>query len=214
MQGPAHLAIGWLIGERAGLAARRDRRLVGLAGLAPDADIVVYPLAWLWYGADLDLAFAVYAEVHHRYTHGVVFALLAMVAAARLASPAARTRVGLLCGLAVTAHILGDIIASGPAWPVYPLWPFDDLACAVAWSWPASDWRNVTLSFLAIAMTLAYARVRGYSPLECFSYRADRWVGAVMRGEVQSSARFRIAVYAALALVSAAVLLPLWLYLR
>jgi membrane-bound metal-dependent hydrolase YbcI (DUF457 family) len=214
VQGPAHLAIGWLIGERAGLAARRDRRLVGLAGLVPDVDVLVYPLAYLWYGADIDRAYAVYALVHHRYTHGIVFAALCMLGAWAVATPAVRGKVALLTLLAIAAHIAGDVIGSGPGWPVHPLWPASDLALGVSWSWNASDWRNIALSAAAIALTLGYARRRGFSPLECFSYRADDWLATVVRGQARSSPRFRLMLYGVLLAVSAVVVLPLLLYLR
>ncbi|MCP5199954.1 MAG: metal-dependent hydrolase [Gammaproteobacteria bacterium] len=212
MQGPAHLGLGWLLGAR--LGERRNRRIVGLAGLAPDIDIVVYPLAWLAGGCDLDHAFAVYAGVHHRYTHGIVFALAAGLLAWRLAAGRQRVRVALLSVLAVALHLAGDVIASGPAWPVYPLWPWSDLAWGVAWSWNASDWRNVTLSALAVVMALGWSYRRGHSPLECVSYRADDWMSSVMRGEFTAGPRFRLVLYGTLAVAVAIVVLPLLLYLR
>ena len=65
-----------------------------------------------------------------------------------------------------------------------------------------------------MAATLAYSRWKGYSMIECFSYRADGWMAGVMRGEVQSSPRFRLYVYCGLAALVAAVLVPLWVYMR
>ena len=113
MQGAAHLGIGWLIGEVAGLKQRRDRRIVGLSGLIPDIDVAIYPLAYLWYLGDLDAAFAVYASVHHRYTHGILFAALIALTAHALATPAARGRVAALTFTAVVMHIICDVFASG-----------------------------------------------------------------------------------------------------
>lgn len=213
MQGPAHIGIGWVIGVAGGLRSRRDRRIVGLAGLAPDIDILVYPAAWLSYGFDLDRAFALYANVHHRYTHGIAFVVLAAVVAWRMAA-GRRGLVALLTALAVVAHVVCDVIASGPAWPVHPLWPWHDWAWSVAWSWNASDPRNIAVSAAAVIMMLGASWKRGYSPLECFSYRADDWMASVMRGEFEASPRFRLVLYSSLALVSVAVLLPLWFYLR
>ena len=120
----------------------------------------------------------------------------------------------LLTALAFLTHLVGDVVASGPAWPVYPLWPFADVAWSVSWSVNASDWRNITLSVLALALTLAWSWRRGYSPLECLSYRVDDWLAAVLRGEFHASARFRLVLYSVLLLVSVAVLMPLWLYLQ
>lgn len=214
MQGPAHIGVGWLLGEIAGLKARRDRRIVGLAGIAPDIDVIIYPLAYIFYLGDLDAAFAVYAALHHRYTHGVLFLLLAGAAAWRRASPECRAKVLLLAMLSVTLHVGGDVVASGQAWPIFPFAPFAEISWTVAWSIEASDWRNVGLSFAAITMPLVYARYYGYSPLECFSYRADAWPIAVTRGQFESTRRFRIVIYLTLAAISALVLLPLWLYFR
>jgi len=214
MQGPAHLGISWLLGVSGGARDRRDRRIVGLAGLVPDIDVIVYPLAYVFFLGDLDRAFGIYTNVHHRYTHGIVFAVLVAFAAYRLASGSNRRRIAALAFAAVGIHIACDVIASGNAWPVYPLWPVSNLAWSVEWSWSASDWRNVGISVLAIVMTLVYAKRKGYSPVECFSYRADDWLAAVMRGEVTSTRRFRIVLYSVLAVVTAAVVLPLWLYLE
>lgn len=50
--------------------------------------------------------------------------------------------------------------------------------------------------------------------IECFSYRADGWMAGVMRGEGQSSPRFRLYLYCRLAALVAAVLVPLWVYMR
>ncbi len=214
MQGTVHLALGWLLGDGAGLETRRDRRIVGLAGLVPDIDVLVYPLAYLVFLGDMDKAFNVYAQVHHRYTHGVLFALLCAMSAWRLASEDKRMRVAALTLLAVFLHIVGDVIASGSNWPVYPLAPLSDLAWTVTWSWNASDWRNISLSVLAILMMLWYSRVKGYSMLECFSYRADDWMTKVMRREAKSSPQFRLVFYVVLLSVSALIVLPILLYMR
>lgn len=214
MQAPAHIAISWLIGERAGLTERRDRRIVGLSGIFPDLDVVIYPLGYVFYGGDLDRAFDLYASLHHRYSHGLGFAVLTATLAWMLATTSHRVRVALLAGAVVALHVVCDLIAAGTAWPVYPLWPIDSAPWTVEWSWQVSDWRNVALSAGALAMTLAYARWRGYSPIECFSYRADAWVHAVMHGRVRSTRRFRIVLYAILAVITTAIVVPLLLYLR
>jgi membrane-bound metal-dependent hydrolase YbcI (DUF457 family) len=214
MQGPAHVGLSWLLGETARLEQRQDRRIVGLAGIAPDIDVLTYPLAYIAFGGDLDSAFTVYAAVHHRYTHGVLFVVLAALVAWRWSTPTCRIKVAVLTVCSVLLHIAGDIVASGNAWPVYPLAPFSDDAWIVAWSINASDWRNIVISIAAIAMTLIYARTKGYSPVECFSYRADTWLASVMRGERRSSVRFRLILYSGLLTLCVLVLAPLWLYNR
>ena len=75
----------------------------------------------------------------------------------------------------------------------------------------------------ALAGTLIYARAGGRSPLECLSYRLDGWVVRIVRegsdGSAQKAAAatpgisratwVRLAVYAAVATVAAAIVLPI-----
>ena len=82
----------------------------------------------------------------------------------------------------------------------------------MAWSWDASDIRNVLLSVAALIMAVAYSRIKGYSPLECLSYRADDWFALVLRGEMKSSPRFRLIFYGALVTSALVILLPLLFY--
>jgi hypothetical protein len=61
-----------------------------------------------------------------------------------------------------------------------------------------------------LAGTLAYARVAGRSPLECFGDRADRRLVTVVRqGAVRSTGRARWAIWAAVLLATVAILAPL-----
>jgi hypothetical protein len=74
MHGPSHLLISWFVAEAHGLDSPRDRRIVGLSGLAPDIDVLAYAGAIVYYGFDKDLAFEnVRQVVHHRYTYGLGF---------------------------------------------------------------------------------------------------------------------------------------------
>ena len=142
-----------------------------------------------------------------------MFVVATMVCAYFWASEQARVKVAVLSFAMVLVHVLADALAAGTAWPVYPWWPFDESAFTVAWSMNATDWRNVVLSLVGIGMTIGYASWKGYSPVECFSFKADDWMAGVIRGEVQSTAQFRIKLYTALVIISAAILMPLWFYL-
>ena len=55
--------LGWLMGQAAGLRDRRDRRIVGLASLVPDIDVVVYPLAYLAFFGDRHIASVLHRAV-------------------------------------------------------------------------------------------------------------------------------------------------------
>ena len=165
MQGPGHLALSWFVGEACGLDSRRDRRIVGLAGLAPDADVLAYIGAYVVFGFDIDRAYhEVWIVVHHYYTHGIGFAVATGVVAWLLATRPAgaakslvRRHVLKVAGLATLVsliHVFCDVVAAGPRFPVYPWWPLSDLAWTTSWSWELRDWPNQIITFAVIAATL------------------------------------------------------------
>jgi hypothetical protein len=180
------------VGDACGLDTRRDRRIVGLAGLAPDADAFAYIAAYVAFGFDIDRAYSeVWVVMHHYYTHGVGFAMATGVVAWLLATRpagvsawAAQRHLFKVAGLAFLVsltHVFYDVVAAGPRFPVYPWWPFSDLAWTTSWSWELRDWPNQVITFAVIAATLLYARLAGRSPVESFSYRLDEAVVRIMR---------------------------------
>ncbi len=220
MQGPSHLLISWFAGEASGLESSRDRRIVAWSGLAPDADVLAYIGALLYYRLDQDLAFEnVWRVFHHRYTHGLSFVLLTGIAAWLLASRGARAgpgamRVALLSMAISGVHNFCDLAAGGPAWPIYPLWPLSDFAWHASWSWTIGEWPNLVILFGGLAGTLLYAKFAGRSPLECFGDRADRWLVRVVqqgadRGLAAQGETLRRIIWAVVALVVIAILAPL-----
>lgn len=219
MQGPAHLVLSWYAARAAGLDCVRDRRIVALAGIAPDIDVIAYPIGYVWLGFDLDRAYAeVWEVVHHRYTHGIGFAaftvLIAWLLAAGGGTRVGRLRVAMLAGAISLVHVFCDLVAAGPGWPVYPLWPLSDLAWAVPWSWNVSDAPNVVITVACLISVLVHARMVGISPIETFSSALDRRVVAILTTGSDAAAgpaamRVRIIVFGVLALVSALILIPL-----
>jgi len=185
MQGPSHLLVSWYFAEAAGLESPGDRRIVAWSGLAPDVDVLAYAGALVYYRFDKDLAFEnVWRLVHHRHTHGLTFVLLTGIAAWLLAARSpARARVALLAVIAAAIHNFFDVVAGGPTWPVYPYWPISDLPLSASWSWTIGEWPNVLILLVCLAGMLAYARVAGRSPLECFGDRADAWFVRTARQE-------------------------------
>lgn len=218
MQGPSHLVLSWCFAESVGLRSARDRSIVAWAGLAPDADVLAYIGALLYYRLDQDLAFEnVWQVVHHRYTHGLGFVLLTGIASYALASQAGgrsgRAGIALLAMLASAIHNFCDLVGGGPTWPIYPLWPLSQAPWSASWSWAIGEWPNVVILVACLAGTLLYARLAGRSPFECFGARADRWLVGVVRQE-QSSTRsdsgwLRWIIWGALLLAAIAILAPL-----
>ncbi|MFW6146650.1 MAG: metal-dependent hydrolase [Planctomycetota bacterium] len=199
MQTSSHLILGWCVGEAAGLSTPRLRRIVALAGVAPDLDTVPYLAAYVWFGFDRQLAFTRIHQVHHhRYTHGVGFLVLVAVlcglyilwrgpgrADVPTSRPPARRRaalgVGVLAGAAVLVHLFCDLIGSGYDWPLYPYWPVSDAARALSWSWELDAWPNRLLLWGLLAGSFVYARYAGHSFVESFHYRLDRRIVRILQ---------------------------------
>lgn len=204
----------------------RERRIVALSGLAPDIDVLAYVAAIVWFGFDKDLAYEhVWSVFHHKYTHGLGFIVLTGIVAygvARVRVERGRAVAIAACSMfASVVHVFCDVVGGGPTWPVYPLWPLSDLGWSVSWSWTLADWPNHVILFASLAGTILYARIAGYSPLESISYRLDSWFVGVARQDVAAphravgavsgsrAKRLRLLIYAVLALLVAAVLIPL-----
>jgi hypothetical protein len=169
-----HFLTGWTLAHVAPLD-RRDRWLVTLAGIAPDVDGLgllaevatrhtAHPLAW-------------WSDYHHVLGHNLGFALLLGLVALGVAHR--RLPVVFLVLLSVHLHFLGDLLGArgpdGEQWPIPYLLPFFKGA-HWAWSgqWALNAWPNMLLTAVLIWLTCHLARLRGYSPLEIISARADR----------------------------------------
>jgi membrane-bound metal-dependent hydrolase YbcI (DUF457 family) len=215
MQGPSHLLVSWYFADASGISSSRDRRIVAWGGLAPDIDVLAYAGAILYYRLDQNLAFEnVWRVVHHRYTHGLAFVLLTGVVAWTLASNhTARVRVALLAMAASVLHMFCDVVAGGPTWPIYPLWPISDLAFAAAWSWTIGEWPNMVILFVCLGGMFAYAKFAARSPLECFGDRADAWFVRIATQAPAPAAtegkKLRWIIWAAVVLGAIAILAPL-----
>lgn len=225
MQGPSHLVISWFYAEASSLEQPRDRRIVAWAGLAPDVDVLAYIAALLYYRFDKELAFEnVWRVVHHRYTHGLAFVALTGAVAYWLAGGRGRegsVRVATLALLASAIHNFLDVVAGGPTWPIYPLWPLSDAAWHASWSWTIGEWPNIVVLVACLAATLAYGRALGRSPMECFGGAADRWMvrilqsgsdapaGAADPAASRALARRRILIWTAVVAAALAILAPL-----
>jgi inner membrane protein len=171
----AHLLSSWLIANSL-VTSQRERRIVTLAGLAPDMDAI----GWLadrvnlWGGDVTDY----YFQYHHLLVHN----LFAGVVVSALACALAKTRRLLVFGLSLAVfhlHLICDLAGSrgpdGYQWPIHYLYPFyPEFEWTWSGQWELSGWQNtaITLTILAIAMTWAWKQ--RYSFVQVISAWLDR----------------------------------------
>lgn len=193
----AHFVGSWLVAT-AVVNNPRDRRLVTLAGILPDADglgIVVDVAKHFVTGQELN--FLYYQKFHHVWCHGWPAAVLFSAALACLARQPWRVAMG--CLLTFHLHLLCDLLGSrgptpGDLWPIcysepifrHPIWFWK-------YQWRLDGWQNA-VSFIGLFFVAIVVAVRrGCSFVEVFSQRADavfvgvlqKWTG-VSRGARQS----------------------------
>ncbi len=176
-----HFLLGWVTANAAQLN-RRERAVVTIAGIIPDADGFgiaaeiathdsAHPLMW-------------WSEYHHVLGHNIGFCLL--VTAAGYALATRRGMTASLVFLSFHLHLLGDLVGArgpdGEQWPIPYLSPFS-AAWQWTWSgqWALNGWPNLVITAAMLATTLWLAWQRGYSPLEMLSSRADKALVAALR---------------------------------
>ena len=176
-----HFLIGWVAANSANLN-RRERAAVAIAGVIPDIDGLglvaeiatrssARPLMW-------------WSEYHHVLGHNVGFCLV--VTAVGFALATKRWLTATLVCVSFHLHLLCDLIGArgpdGDQWPIPYLSPFSN-AWQWTWSgqWALNAWPNLSVTALALGITLHLARKRGYSPLEMVSFRADQTVVEALR---------------------------------
>jgi hypothetical protein len=180
-----HLLGSWLIATATTNNAR-DRKLVTLAGVLPDADglgIIADVAGSLVTGREK--TFHYYQQYHHYLLHGwpgavVVTAILTCFARQRL-------RVALLCLFAFHLHLLCDLLGSrgptpGDLWPITYCEPFFRHPI-IFWKsqWRLDGWQNRIISVVLFLAELCLAPRRGYSCVEIFSKKADAVFIGVLR---------------------------------
>lgn len=184
-----HFFVGWCTASIDSGLSRRDRALITLAAVIPDADGLglipelltrhtEHPLLW-------------FSEYHHAITHNLLSAVITAVLVALCST--ARVRAAILAFLAFHTHLLGDLVGSrgpdGYVWPIPYLSPFTDRGEWV-WSgaWHLNDWQNVVITVLALITTLRLAWLRGYSPVSIFSMSADSLFVSALRNRFRPAA--------------------------
>lgn len=181
MNPATHFLAGWLIANGDHLA-RRDRALVTLAAVIPDADGlgILSDVASKDQGAGL----VFYGQYHHVLAHNVFFGLL--LAAAVYALSKKRGLTTFLVFFSFHIHLLGDLLSGrgpdGTIWTISYLFPvLTDVQLSWSGQWELNAWPNVVITAAALLLILYLAWQRGFSPVNIFSVNADRAVVATLR---------------------------------
>jgi inner membrane protein len=168
-----HFLSGWVLANLVDLG-RRDRALVTLACVVPDVDgLGIVPELLTRHSAHPLLWFSQY----HHSLHTLSFALVVTVAALLL--PTRRWMTGLMVFLSFHLHLLEDVLGSrgpdGDQWPISYLFPFSS---RLQWSWSGqwalNAWPNLAITVGLLLATFYLAWLKGFSPLQMISRRADR----------------------------------------
>ena len=181
MNPATHFLAGWLIANVDHLE-RRDRALVTLAAVIPDADGlgILSDIASKDQGAGL----VFYGQYHHVLAHNVFFGLLLAAAVYALSKKKGLTTFLVLLGFHI--HLLGDLLSGrgpdGTIWTISYLFPvLTDVQLSWSGQWELNAWPNVVITAAALLLTLYLAWRRGFSPVNIFSVNADQAVVATLR---------------------------------
>ena len=175
-----HFLTGWVFANCARLD-RRDRALVTLASVAPDIDgLGIVPELLTRNSSHPQLWFSLY----HHSLHTLAFALVIAAVASALGDE--RWKTGLLAFVSFHLHLVEDVAGSrgpdGDQWPIPYLKPFSSML-DLTWhgQWALNAWPNVAITLALLLATLWLAWLRGFSPLEMVSEKADANVVAALR---------------------------------
>ena len=180
-----HLVGSWLVAS-ATTNNPRDRKLVTLAGVLPDADglgmLADFAKSWV---TGKECTFAYYQQYHHLLLHGWPGAILVSGLLTLFARQ--RWRVLGLCLLTYHLHLLCDLVGSrgptpGDLWPIcyseplfrHPIWFWRH-------QWALDGWQNQTLFGVIFAISFWVAVKKGCSFVEVLGTRLDGVFVGVLR---------------------------------
>ena len=179
---PTHFLVSWIVAD-ATMKTRRDRAIVALAGVIQDVDGFGYQIEnWITINWDKPLLW--YVDYHHILCHNVGFAAFVAVAAACLSKGNWKTT--LLACVTFHLHLLCDVVGSrgidNYQWPIPYLLPFSN-SWQLTWSgqWELSAWPNRAIGVGCFALSLWLARLKGHSPIEIVSAKADAAFVGILR---------------------------------
>lgn len=161
-----HAELSWLAAQV--LPERHDRRLVVLAGLAPDLD-----------GLSVLAGVDSYARWHHVATHGIAAAAGVAVVVGALGRRKLPTAA--LAFAAFHLHLVCDLAGSGPGWSISYLWPWSRTEWAWSGAWALNAWQNQVINLFAVFACFAMALPLGRTIFEVLSGRLDALVVATIR---------------------------------
>ena len=169
-----HFFASWCLANT-GDFEQRDRMLITLAGVIPDADglgAVAYVLT-----KDSAAPSMLYHNYHHVLCHNIL-ACLIFTSLVVLLFAKRKKMTALFVFLSYHLHMLCDILGSrgpdGHQWPIPYLLPLSDKV-QLTWSgqWQLSAWPNVAITVLLMIVSFFLAWKRGFSFLEMIWKRAD-----------------------------------------
>ena len=180
-----HFLGSWLIATAA-TNNPRDRKLVTLAGVLPDADglgLVADVIGSLISGKEN--TFFYYQQYHHYLLHGWPGALV--IAALMTCMGRQRWRVALFCLLTFHLHLVCDLIGSrgptpGDLWPIAFSEPvFRHPTFFWRGQWRLDGWQNRIVTVILFLTELGLAPRRSYSCVEVFNRKCDATFVAVLQ---------------------------------
>jgi inner membrane protein len=178
-----HLLASWIVAAKT-TDNLRDRRLVTLAGVAPDLDGLGL-VADYFHGAFESGKFYYYPTYHHWLSHGLPAAVVCSLLMAALARR--RWSVFWLALLTFHLHLLCDLAGSrGPdkddLWPIFYFGPLSQHPMWIwKYQWPLDGWQNRVITLALFVWSLWLAVKMGDSFLGVFNRRCDRVFVGVLR---------------------------------
>jgi hypothetical protein len=179
-----HLLASWIVAAKT-TDNLRDRRLVTLAGVAPDLDGLGIVLDFA-NGAFTSGKFYYYQTYRHMLTHGLPASLVCSMLMAALARR--RWRVFWLSLLTFHLHLLCDLVGSrGPDradnWPIFYFAPLSQHPMwSCQYQWPLDGWQNRIITVALLLWALCLAVKKGDSFVGVINRRCDRiFVGVLQK---------------------------------
>jgi hypothetical protein len=141
-----------------------DRRLVIVAGVAPDLDGI-----FMLFNQDL------YYQFHHTFAHSYVFGIMMALTAGVLGIK--KKKVFIVAVGTFSLHLITDII--GATWAVYPLYPFSNLGLTIG-IYLSYDviyqFINPPVLLLSLVTVICVAYFKEFSPVEFISEKLDKTI--------------------------------------
>ena len=180
----AHFVFSWIVAAKT-TDNLRDRRLVTLAGVAPDLDGLGLVVDYA-HGAYTSGKFYYYPAYHHLLTHGLPAAVICAGLMAALGKH--RWRVFWLALLTFHLHLLCDLVGSrGPdKADIWPIFYFAPLSLHPMWSWKyqwrLDGWQNTVFFVVVLFWSLRMAVEKGDSFVGVLNHKLDRvFVGVLQK---------------------------------